>query len=477
MRASRRRQCPFVWTRRALIGHSVRRLITSGLIALAGSCASQLTQIPASQTIEMQFSPAGNLARMPQPNVLLLRRGALDLSVMGIRVPRDCASAPSAAAPYTSMAVATCELYTHLESLDGFPTLWPGQAPASGKLKLETLATPRNLFVYNQTKGELVTSLDVAFDEASETLTFLPRRGWDVAATYVAAIRGFTGDAARGANGELVVGSHASLLFKRDEPLTCGASQEDVTALCPHYHAVSSPTADGGPEPSAAQMSGMLEGLESVRRLWHDLGIWTALEQKGDMPRNEAAVAWTFPTHTNPVVELMPALGLKPEVVGSGRLWLRTKGTLDPSTLVALAPDNPHGSVALLEIDLLGDGPGSVPAAAMPSVTVSYDRGGILLTPTQRLKSGTRYAIVLTRKIRNPAGKPLVPSPLVILLKAAGPLVDARGGSHVPGISGPDAQAAETNRQQLTPLLDRLAGTSFARPEIAYIYVFTFPHP
>ena len=203
------------------------------------------------------------------------------------------------------------------------------------------------------------------------------------------------------------------------------------------------------------------------------------------MPKDEVAIAWSFSTHSAPVVELDPTRGMVPRIVSPNEIRLRVKGNINPDTMRPFSLQMLDGTVFLLNIDKLQVDP--FDPAAIPSFTPSYTDGDIVFTPSAQdngFIEGDTYAILLTSEITDDAGKRLVPSPITVLLRTRGRLVDESGTSQVSGISDTDAEQLEEGRLQFAELLDdpiivestksETRPNGLTREILTYLYGFPF---
>jgi hypothetical protein len=448
------------------LGSSLGGALALALVSVAG-CVPSIPDTPPGTYLEMQFDPTASPPKVPQPTVLGINSetGKIDLSAAGTIVPANCATAPYALPPATPMAVAACEFDTFLQSLDGFPTIISGTAPVSGPLDSHRIAVPGNLFVHNHTTGVTVTELQTAYFESWEALKFDALKSWDLNSVYTCAVRGYVDAGVRGMRGEYVSGSLAYFLLKKQESLTCGAVGT-VPTTCPYYQLLAA-------SPPAAGVSATLEDLETVRQQLNDLGVWTDIEEAGGIPREEIAIAWSFPTHSASVVELMPPRGIQPQPIGTTGLSLRVKGSIDATTLKPDIQAGDHGSVLLVNLIKLLSDPND--PTAFPEFTVTYAGGSIMLTTTEPLGEGYTYGIVLTDAITNASGVPIVPSPLTVMLRASDTLLDAARKSVIRGVGDTDATTAELGRKSLSDFVDFLEDDrGITRPHIAYLYGFEY---
>lgn len=444
---------------------------------MLAACAPDIAQDPPPQY--MAFDPTAGLSPQPTSAVINPGTGLIDLSLAGIMVPADCGSA-------TSMPQAQCEFLHYLESMDGFPTLSPASAPASAPLDLATLTMPDNLFIFDAVAGQVFTDPVVTFDASTLLLGIDPPTGWPVATTMIVAVRGYDNGVTT-TDGQRVVAPVIYVLLKEPDPLTCGHAtpaelMEDES--CPAYELL---LAQLGDEATAAAS---VFQLEAIRAGYAAGGVWDAVDAVGQMPREEVAIVWTFPTHSNSVAELNPTTGKVPVVEGDSVLRLPVKGPVDTASASAFnALSSPEGSVFLLNLTALEQ---LDIANGLPPFTVTYDAPDLVLTADSPLIDGALYAIVLrhledcpaagqTCAVKSPDGLPLVASPLTVFLRSRGPLVDADGNSNLTQLTDADAAQSESGRLLLKELLDNptfIGLTSISqRDQIRYLYAFRYPDP
>ena len=431
-----------------------------GLAACGGDAvdgAPPADALPATMQLDSTTSPP----RVPQPIDLAIdpATGTIDLSRAGVVVPADCAS-PGA------MPVAQCEFDHYLEALDGFPTLGPATAPASEALAPESL--PGRVVVLDRTKGTAVTDLAVSFDGAANQLAVTPTAGWEVGSTYVVAVRGFEGGVTT-AGGGRVVAAPATFLLKQPTSLTCGAASIAAVAKdCAYVETASAIL-------PAATVPALLFTLEGERQRLAKLDAWGAVAYAG-VALGDVAVLWSFPIHSSPVAELDPSSGRVPRVVSASELRVAFKGELDAKTVSAWKL-GAKGTVFLLDLTALKASPTDT-AHGLPAFEAAVDGDEIVLKTGAALPTGHELGVLLTSGIASPSAKPLVPSPVTVLLRATGPLVDAAGHSNVTEVGDADAAALEAGRSELATLLDDelfAMMTGLKRGAIAYVYAFELP--
>jgi len=435
--------------------------------ALAGAAATAWAVVGCEPEIAtdplpaaMEFDPSG---RVPEPNLLAIdpATGLIDMERAGVQVPPDCAAVPAS-------AVADCEFNTWLESLDGFPTVSPTRAPAEAALDPATLAVPADVVVLDLSGPTVVTDVAVTFDAEERWLEVVPAGGgWEPGRTYAVAVRGYA-DGVRTTDGREVVAAVLTYLVAADESLTCGAAEAAaIESDCPFYVLLAADLPD-------AEVRDALLLLEEHRTQLLARAVWTALADPGGLPREEVAALWVFPTHSGSVVELDPTRGLVPQVRGARELRLPLRGPVDAATVrpYTLAGGAGSGSVFLLDLTRLEaeDFAGGVPA-----FTAAVEDGALVLRADADLTPGHTIGVLVTDAVTSPAGRPLVPSPVTVLLRASGPLVDAEGHSAVTGVSAADAAELEAGRSDLALLLDNplfAQLTGLDREDLVYVYAF-----
>ena len=447
-------------TLRGVAGLAVLAVVTVVTVPLG--CMPELGDDPLPAV--MDFDPTAEPALSPEPTSLLVHpdTGRIDFALAGIDVPEDCAAT-------TEMPRAQCEFLTYLESLDGYPTLTPGRTPTSAPLDLATIAAPGNVVVVEQGRGEVVSEARVTFDEASGFLVVDPPGGWDVGGRFVIAVRGYE-QGVRGGDGGEVVASVLYALLRGGESLTCDAPAPDaLPADCGFALLFEGQVPPAEIGPTLFQLEGMRVQLET-------LGAWASAETPGGVPRDEVAIVWAFPTHTASVAELDPTRGLVPQLEGGRTLRVAVKGSVDPASLSPFTLEAP-GSVFLLDLTLLE---AEDFVGGLPAFTTHLTGGAIVLEAAQPLVDGHFYGVLLSSGITNDAGAPLVPSPVSVLLRSGGPLVDADGRSQVEGVADADAQELEAGRGELAELLDSPLFsllTGLERGDLVYVYAFDYPPP
>ena len=443
---------------------TTRSLIPQALTALATLAIACTPDVGADPTpTAMEFDLTATPPRAPQPTFLVVNpeTGLIDFSLAGTPIPDDCAT-------QTALTEADCEFDQWLQTLNGFPTVTPASAPASAQLDPATVMLGQNVVVVGARGSGLVTDLAAGFDEASMSLTLTPPRGWTLGEFYWLGVRGYA-NGIRDAGGGEVVGSPTMALLKQDTSLTCDAP--DPTAVDPHCPAFEV-VAQGAPD--ALTAAEQLFQLETIRTSGYvGLHGFDVMAQAG-LPKEEIAVLWGFPIHTNSVPLLVPNTAAVPHVPADGQILVGVQGSVDPATVSAFAVREQNGPVVVM--DLTAAAAGDL-AAGFPPVAASYvaSAGAIVIQAAAPFPGGHTIGLFFTNAIHSPDGAPLVASPVSVLLTLTAPLVDGAGHSTVSGVTDANATALEAGRAALAPLLDNpifAPLTGVTRANLVYAYAF-----
>jgi len=429
--------------------------------ALGGACLPDVGSDPTPTA--MQVDLTATPPRAPQPTALIVnpQTGQIDFSLAGTPIPDDCST-------QQVLTEAECQFDQWLQTLDGFPTVTPASAPASGPLDKATLTVGDNVVVVAAKQGSLVTDVMAGFDEASSSLTLTPPpHGWTLGEFYWIGVRGYA-NGVRDAGGGEVVGSPTMALLKQDTPLTCGAADPaDVDPHCPAFQVL----AQGSPSPEAA--AAQLFQLEAIRTSFIAGHGFDAMAAAG-LPKEEIAVLWGFPIHTNSVPVLVPSAGAVPRVVAPDQILVGVQGPVDPATVSAFVAGGQPGPVVVVDLSALAAGDA---AAAFPRVTATHvaAASAIAIQASQPFAAGHQIGLFFTNAIHSPDMAPLVASPVSVLLTLTAPLVDGAGHSTVSGVDDAAAAALEAGRVALSSLFDSptftpLTGVS--RANVIYAYAF-----
>lgn len=435
-----------------------------GLFALPLACMPDVGQDPVPAALE--FDPTSTPARIPQPIALVINpeTGKIDFSLVGTDVPEVCDG--------TGMPIANCEFMQYLESLDGFPTVLPATAPATDPIDLASIQVGQNLVVLDGALAKAIdpATLKLTFDSATTQLVIDSPTGWEPGVNYVFGIKGGP-DGVKAEGGLDVVGGPILYLLKKEESLLCGAdSPKTIAADCPYYGLLQEMGL------SDVDIRTSLVALEEIRQALNASGMWQLLADVGGMAKADAAVAWSFPTHTASVIQLDPSKPLLPNVVSPKEVRLGFKGTIDAETVTLFKMGKP-GSLFLLDLTALDSGD---LVNGIPKATVAVQGQDIVITLEADFPEGHTLGLLATTGITNADAVPFVPSPVTVLLKATGELVDDKGKSNVSDISDADAGALEAGRKDLAILLDDdlfATLTGLTRADLVYVYAFDFPNP
>jgi hypothetical protein len=439
---------------------SLPRQTLAALAALTAACVPDVGTDPVPTA--MQLDLAAMPPRAPQPTALIVnpQTRRIDFSLAGTPIPDDCAT-------QQVLTQAQCQFNQYLQTLDGFPTVTTASAPASGPLDPATLTLGQNVVVVGALGSGLVTDATVGFDAASTSLTLLPPQGWALGEFYWVGVRGYA-NGVRDAGGGEVVGSPTMSLLKQTDPLTCGAADpSQVDPHCPAFQVLASQA--GSPDAAAAQLF-RLEAIRTAYVAGYGFDVMAA----AGLPKEEIAVLWGFPIHTNSVAVLAPTAGAVPLVPEAGRILVGVQGPVDPATVSAFSAAAPAQGGSVVVIDLTAAIAGDLPAA-FPPVAATYASGAIVIQASAPFADGHVIGLFFTNAIHAPGGAPLVASPVSVLLTLTAPLVDGDGHSTVSGVADADAAALEGGRVALAPLLDNptiAALTGITRANLVYCFGF-----
>jgi hypothetical protein len=446
-----------------MTGRGGRALVAGGLaVALAGACTPDVgtSHIPTAMEFDLTAAPP----RVPQPTALVVNQqtGLIDFSLAGTPLPADCTTLPVS-------QQAQCEFDQWLQTLNGFPSLTIASAPASGPLDKTTLTLGTNVDVFGLKGGAPVPGLAVDFDPTSNSLTVTPPGPWTLGEFYWMGVRGYANGIRDAAGGE-VVGSPTMALLKQDTSLTCDAADPTlIDPHCPGYEVV----AQGATSPMAAAMQ--LFQLEAIREAYL-AGLGFDVMAASGLPKDEIAVLWGFPIHTNSVPLLLPGTAAVPVVPAANQIAVGVQGPVDPATVSAFTVRVANGPVVVMDLTAAAAGDLN---AGFPPVAAAYvpTLGAIAIQSATPFPAGHVVGLFFTNAIHSPDGAPLVASPVSVLLTLKAPLVEA-GHSTVSGVADADAAALEAGRLMLEPLLDNpiftpLTGVSRANLVYAYAFVPT----
>jgi hypothetical protein len=437
-----------------------------GAVVLAGGCTPDLPHDPVPE--EMTFDPPNTV---PTPTNLVVNpvTGHIDFSL-----------APPPAQPVSD---AEREFNLYLESLDGFPTVTPAQAPASADLDPATLTPGTNVVVVAAKAGGVkVSDLSVGFDTKSRSITLRPKH-WALGELYWAAVRGYA-NGVRAASGSLVVASPTQFLLKQTTPLPCDAADAaHLDPHCPAYALLSQSL------PAADAATAVFQ-LEQIRAGFQAAHGWELIEAAG-LPKAEVAVLWGFPIHTSSVAELDPSVMLVPHATAADAVRIDVQGSIDPASVSTFALGGDYGSVVLVDLTALL---GNDLVGGFPKVDATFDAvaGAVTIKGRAAFVAAHQYGVFFLRDrdpdpsappgpsgLRDAHGKPLVPSPVSKLLTLRNPLVDGAGHSTISTVSDADAAMLEAGRSQLGAFFDSpgAAIPGIRRETLVYCFAFAWTAP
>jgi hypothetical protein len=191
-------------------------------------------------------------------------------------------------------------------------------------------------------------------------------------------------------------------------------------------------------------------------------------------PKDELAVLWGFPIHTNSVPLLVPGTAAVPHVPAANQIVVGVQGPVDPATVSTFVVKQQNGPVVVMDLTAAAAGDLS---AGFPPVGAAYlpTPGAIAIQALAPFPAGHQIGLFFTNAIHSPDGEPLVASPVSVMLTLTAPLVDSAGHSTVSGIADADAAALEAGRQALAPLLDNPIFsplTGVTRANLVYAFAF-----
>ena len=225
------------------------------------------------------------------------------------------------------------------------------------------------------------------------------------------------------------------------------------------------------PTPAAAAMQ--LFQLEAIRQAYIGGRGFDAMAAS-DLPKEELAVLWGFPIHTNSVPLLLPGTAAVPHVPAANQIVVGVQGPVDPATVSAFTVRVANGPVVVMDLTAAAAGDLN---AGFPPVAAAYvaSVGAIAIQSSAPFPAGHQIGLFFTNGIHSPDGAPLVASPVSVLLTLTAPLVDSDGHSTVSGVADADAAALEVGRQALQPLFDNPIFsplTGVTRANLVYCYAF-----
>lgn len=390
--------------------------------------------------IHARFDPDAKVIPMPSDVLRDDVAGRLDLPIDDTLTPAET------------------ELYTYLNTLDGWSSASAAKVELTGPIAPATVTDETlQVWKWGQSPSRVRdVRVHVADDERTITID-APREGWERGAQYAVVMRG--GDAGvEGKLGEKVECDAAFYFLRQTEPLDTAA----------HARAF--------PGQTAAERADNARKLEELRvELTPQFDYLAA----NGIPRAEVAALWRF-TVTRRVELAMDK--------ASQRMPLPIQLLIDPATgkvdLPAAAWDTAVEAEAKQRLraydgfatsaNLLFGLTGPVAAASVNSESVQLWRLGappvrepaavrlmpdgvhVVITPErQPLAVGTGYAVVVTDRVEDLAGEPIIAMPAGALLKARAAVAEA-GASKVGVVPDADALRLEDARGRLTTLLDQV---------------------
>lgn len=425
-----------------------------GLAVAAAGCTPSIAKDPVPAAMEWDATPP----RVPSPSLLLVNQmtGRIDFSLAGIDVPGQCAA-------QSELPQAACEFDQYLQTLNGFPTTTTAMAPASEALDPATLTLGTNVVAVTATGAP--ANVAVGFDPLSNFLTVAPQPTWELGTLTWFAVRGYD-NGVRTTTGAPVVGSPTMSLLKQESPLDCMLSDSQLDRSCPTYDLLLSQ----GLDPAKAVAT--LRQLEAARLAYLMYGAWDAVAAAG-IPKSEVAVLWGFPTHTNSVVEVNAPAPI-PQIVAPNQIQVAVHGAIDPATVVPFLVRQQMGTIVLMDLDAVQK---SDLVNGLPPIDAQVVNGNIVITGQNPFPANHTIGLFFTNGLRDPAGHPLVASPVSVLLTLQGSLVDSAMHSVISGLSDAQAAVAEAGRRQLQPLFDNAALTGLTginRGNLVYCFAFNF---
>ena len=432
------------------------------LLGGAAACTPDVANDPVPEALE--FDTEASPPRVPQPTGLVVNplTGHIDFALAGTPLPADCSQA-------TAFSPAQCEFNRYLETLDGFPSTSPAAAPATARLAPDTLIADQNVVIVALRHPNASLAFATAFDDASRSLVVKPLPSWELGETYFVGVRAYAGGV-RASSGSEVVGSPTFALLKEEASLVCGAgTPQQIPADCPAYELLSQT------QPPAAARENLFT-LEAIRRSYLNAGVWERLADAG-LPKRETGVMFGFPIHTGSVAELDPTVGLVPVVGAPNEIHVAVHGPVDASSVSGFVVRERPGSVVLMDLTAAASGD---LVAGFPRIEARFANGRVSITGSEPFTAGHQYGVFMTRGVTNPAGAPLVPPPISVLLTLTSPLVDASGHSQISSVSDADAVALEAGRAELGTLFENpvfSALTGLSRDNLVYCFAFAFELP
>jgi hypothetical protein len=498
-----------------------------GLAAVLAACSPDISQVPQTPQVVINFDPAASPAVVPQPNNL-----AIDATTGLINVPPNVGDTPTQ----------TAFNQTYLDTLDGFPMESPVTVTTSGDLKASTLAT--GVLVLDITNPAVPAPVAVVPsyisngpDGGGGTLSItgpLPGGVWQRGHTFaVAVIGGSQPGAVTGAAGEPVTGSTTWALVASTSNCTTTAACAPPVPLC-----VLPDGGAGGPGSGCLPVTDLIPSADDAVQLQElQNGYAPLLAALGGapfgIPRANVAILWTFSITTQAEVTFDPANNVIPfpnDVVRTGTggtvslpvppgtpavlaQLIGGLNTLDgfstTATITSAADFNlPNDGVSALLQGTLDPNSVSPPLAigfvkaftaaktasqgdpqvsfclsdvapGCPSVSATLPDGGLKpevlgIVPLTPLDELTTYAAYMTNALRDTVGKQVIPSAAFALVRlpfATAPLA-INGKSQVSLLTDDQASQLVQLQSGLSLLFDNLASQGIPFTKIVQLWAF-----
>ena len=442
-------------------------LVTAAAVAAAAmACVPTLSKNPVPE--QMDFDTQAVPPRVPQPTSLVFNpvTKRIDFSLAGLVIPVDCAN-------QARLSEAECEFDQYLQSLDGFPTVTTAQAPASAVLDPATIRPVTNNVVAFALHAQApVGDLGIDFQADGKFLTMRPRH-WTLGEFYWLAVRGYA-NGVRSVDGTEVVADPTQFLLKQETSLTCRATDANIDPTCPALVLLSQQM-----DPADAAQS--LLQLEAIRLQMNQLNAYQSIAAAG-IPKEEVAVIWGFPIHTQSVAELdpSPAAMIVPSMPAPNQITVAVQGPVDPTSVKPFVLQKQAGSVVVMDLNLIAT---RDLVGGLPPVDAAFVDGNIVITGQAPFPVGHTMGLFFTSDIHDAPGdmgRPLVPSPVSKLLTLRGSLLDSDGHSSLSAVSDADAAMLEVGRRQLAMLFDdpTLTGiVGISREALVYCYALPVVQP
>ena len=147
--------------------------------------------------------------------------------------------------------------------------------------------------------------------------------------------------------------------------------------------------------------------LETIRTTGYvGLHGFDVMAQAG-LPKEEIAVLWGFPIHTNSVPLLLPGTAAVPVVPAANQIAVGVQGPVDPATVSAFTVRVANGPVVVMDLTAAAAGDLN---AGFPPVAAAYvpTLGAIAIQSATPFPAGHLIGLFFTNAIHSPDGAPLV---------------------------------------------------------------------